>query len=214
MRIRNLFGDPSLLLTLAALVLLGGCGSLPRVVVLNDPLSAEEHIRLGYAYEQSGDLEGARREYLAALENDPRHPGALFNLGNIYAEEGRYKKSEGAYRRLLRMDPWHPGANNNLASIYIHQGKKLTAAESMIEKAMAADPGRLAYYLDSQAQLLLRRDRPMEAQLKLREAETAPGSGESAFKKQHSRTRRQVNDAVASALASPETSKSKGADVP
>ncbi|HYA03901.1 MAG TPA: hypothetical protein VEI04_12385, partial [Syntrophobacteria bacterium] len=54
------------LFTVAALLaFLCGC-SLPHIVVLGDPLSPEEHLKLGMAYESKAEYDLAAAEYKAA----------------------------------------------------------------------------------------------------------------------------------------------------
>ena len=40
--------------------------SLPRIIVLEDPLSPEEHLNLGVAYERKGELDGAIRSAMGS----------------------------------------------------------------------------------------------------------------------------------------------------
>jgi len=60
----------------------GGC-ALPKVVVLNDPLTAAEHNDLGYAYERQGLYDLAAREYARAVKIDKNWGTPRFNLGNL-----------------------------------------------------------------------------------------------------------------------------------
>ena len=48
--------------------LLSSC-SLPRIIVLEDPLTPEEHINLGVAYEKKGEADNAMKEYKEASKN-------------------------------------------------------------------------------------------------------------------------------------------------
>ena len=68
-----------LLLALCFLLSLMGC-SLPRIIILKDPLTAEEHLNLGVAYEKQGEFEPAIKEYKAAAKKLPR---AYLYLGNV-----------------------------------------------------------------------------------------------------------------------------------
>ncbi|MEN6466234.1 MAG: hypothetical protein ABFD62_13750, partial [Syntrophaceae bacterium] len=42
--------------------------TMPRIIVLKDPLTPEEHLDLGYAYEQKKEYEMAIKEYEAAAK--------------------------------------------------------------------------------------------------------------------------------------------------
>ena len=46
------------------------CSDLPQVRVLHDPLTPEEHVTLGLAYEVEGRQELAAREYDDALRKE------------------------------------------------------------------------------------------------------------------------------------------------
>ncbi len=60
----------SLLLAFSSLILFSGC-SLPRIIVLKDPLSPEEHLNLGVVYEKEGEFDNAIKEYLKAAKKLP-----------------------------------------------------------------------------------------------------------------------------------------------
>ncbi len=54
-----------LLYALCSMLLATAC-SFPRVIVLKDPLTPEEHLNLGVTYEQQGDFDNAIKEYSLA----------------------------------------------------------------------------------------------------------------------------------------------------
>src|SRR5882762_3641962 len=64
------------------------CSNLPRVRVLHDPLTPEEHVRLGLAYEVEGRAELAAGEYVGALEKEQGYMPALMGLGNLAFDRG------------------------------------------------------------------------------------------------------------------------------
>ncbi|MGE5808366.1 MAG: hypothetical protein ACM32I_04495, partial [Nitrospirota bacterium] len=57
----------SFFLIIAVMVILSGC-SLPRIIILNDPLSPEEHNNLGSIYESQGKFDLAAQQYREALK--------------------------------------------------------------------------------------------------------------------------------------------------
>jgi Flp pilus assembly protein TadD len=126
------------LAALAALMLAGAACS--RIVVLHDPLSAEEHNDLGVAYESAGQVELARRSYRRALSRRPDLVIARVNLGNLEAAAGRWKQAESTYRRALRDAPDDPHALNNLAWVIYRRGGNLEEAERLSRRALAAAP--------------------------------------------------------------------------
>jgi len=176
---------------------MGGCGSLPRIVVLHDPLTPEEHVQLGVSYESQKDWDAAEKQYQAALAQDPDFLPALADLGNVYAHQEQYASAEKMYQRVLRHDPNHPMANNNLAWIYIAQGTHLAEAGERIDRALANDPQHRAFYEDTRALLLLTLGQPGRAQAASRRAETAAGSELPGFAQQHNETRSKIEAATA-----------------
>ncbi len=109
--------------------------SVPRIVVLEDPLTAEEHVNLGYIYEKEGELDLAKREYQKAIKKDESFWVAYYNLGNVYAKEGNYRKAQESYRKALDLKPEDPDILNNLAYVLFKQGKK-NEALTLIKKAI------------------------------------------------------------------------------
>ncbi|HSE14550.1 MAG TPA: hypothetical protein VLB08_03065, partial [Candidatus Deferrimicrobium sp.] len=77
---------------LLLLLLAGGCSRIPKIIVLEDPLTAAEHVDLGVAYERKGELGLAQREYERALLKDRKFFRARLNLGNIFLAKKEYGK--------------------------------------------------------------------------------------------------------------------------
>jgi Tfp pilus assembly protein PilF len=100
--------------------------SCARVVVLEDPLSAEEHINLGYIYEKQGKEELAKEEYLKAIKKDRRSWKAYFNLGNLYATRGEWNRAEEYYLKALEIQR-DPDVLNNLAYTLHKKGEDCRA---------------------------------------------------------------------------------------
>jgi tetratricopeptide (TPR) repeat protein len=132
------------------------------VVTLHDPLSPDEHVALGVAYEKDGKQDRAVQEYKAALRAQPNHVQALVNLGNLAVAAGASADAESWYSRAVRIGgkPAAPGANN-LAWLYLTQGKRLATAESLARKAFAWDPR--PEYVDTLVEILIKMGRPLDA---------------------------------------------------
>ena len=160
------------------LLLLGGlsglqaCSGLPRVVVLHDPLTPEEHMALGTTYEAQGARDLAAREYRAAMTDRADYAAALVALGNLAFDSGALDEAEEYYRHALASHPDHPGANNNLAMVYLKRDR-LDQAERLALKASAQDGSFRPYALDTLAHIYTRTGRYQEAQAALAEAEAA-----------------------------------------
>lgn len=137
--------DRPLCLALMLLVAgaLSGCAHL---VLLHDPLTASEHNDLGVAYESSGQLDLAAREYRKALRLDSHEARARVNLGNVEGANGRWGSAETCYRRALRDSPADYDAMNNLAVALLRRGRRLDEARALAERAVAAGTARDSVY--------------------------------------------------------------------
>jgi tetratricopeptide (TPR) repeat protein len=126
---------------LSALILLflavSGC-ALPKVMVLRDPLSADERLTLGMGYEKSGNYEDAIREYRMA---SVKLPIAHLFMGNSYFLLHDYVSAEESYRTAIAKLPEHPHPLNNLAWMYLTLGIKLPEAEELALKALSLSTG-------------------------------------------------------------------------
>lgn len=138
---------------LLAAALAGGCAGLPKALRARDALSADEHARLGAAYEEQGGRDDARAQYRLALALDPRHQGAWMALGNRAYADGEFKKAERCYRRMLRLEPGHAGAANNLAMVYLAQGRRLDDARDLARGALLRSGPLEPYILDTLARI-------------------------------------------------------------
>jgi len=173
-----LAGAPARLgLPLALAALLAGCAGPALLVRGGDPLSSEEHARLGAAYDAQGLRADAKKEYRAAARRDAGCAECWLALGNSEFNDGRLKEAEAAYRKALKAAPSHAGAANNLAMTLLEGGARLAEAEKLARRALP-DAGELRpYVLDTLANILLRTGRREEAAalIGLALAEAPPG---------------------------------------
>ncbi len=136
---------------------LAGCPATDvviRPVIPTDPLTTEEHARLGAVYEREGNAGRAIQEYAAALKTDPANLVALIGMGNVLFVEGKYKLAVGYYKRAIAIDPDNVVLLNNLALALVHDGKHgqaLEHANKAVELCGAGDPR----VLDTRAQARL-----------------------------------------------------------
>ena len=122
-----------------------GC-SVPKIIVMEDPLTPEEHLKLGLAYEQKGEHDLAIREYESASKFITV---SYFYLGNAYYQKSEYDKAEAFYRKAIRNDPGLADAYNNLAWLLYSQNKDLDEARSLALKAISLKPEGKAPYVDT-----------------------------------------------------------------
>lgn len=130
-----------LLASLSCLLLLASC-SLPRIIVLDDPLSPEEHLNLGVAYEKKAEYDPAIDEYIKASKQINL---AYVYLGNVYFQKGDYEKAERSYKKAIDKDPSIADAYNNLAWLYYSKKESLPEAESLASRAVELDPKNETY---------------------------------------------------------------------
>lgn len=153
----------------AAVLLQAGC-SLPRIIILHDPLSAEEHDRLGRIYESQGKQDLALQQYQAALKKDPGHVPSLLLLGDLSYVRGDWNGAEAAYRKAIKLTPENGDIYNNLAWVRLKQERDLKEAEALITKALSLTPDHRPYYLDTLGVIFIKQSRPREAVTALKES--------------------------------------------
>jgi len=117
------------LIACAACVALCGCPREPEVVIFSDPLTAEEHAKLGAVHERGGNLDRAAAEYAEVLKKDPQNLVALTGLGNVSLRQGKPRLAARYYKRALRTDPDNVVVLNNLAMAWLEAGRPDKALE-------------------------------------------------------------------------------------
>lgn len=128
--------------------IISGC-NMPRIIVLQDPLTAEEHLQLGLSYEKKGLLEEAKKHYEEASKKDIR--GLLF-LGNLYLNIGEYNKAEELYKETINRDANISEAYNNMAWLYYLKRENIDEAEELVKKAIEIEkdnPDKLKIFKDT-----------------------------------------------------------------
>jgi len=133
------------LLMLTLLVVIAGC-AIPQVVNYDDPLSPEEHLNLGIAYEKDGEFENAIREYKAAAR---RLPVAYLYLGNVHFQNNELDQAEKYYEKAIKKESHNADVHNNLAWLYYIKEENLDKAENLALRAMELDPLKRDVYMDT-----------------------------------------------------------------
>lgn len=126
---------PIVLCFIAAYAALPACCSLPKIVFMGDPLSAEEHNDLGVAYERQKKTDLAEKEYRAALKKRPEWHLPHFNLGNLFYIRGDRSRAEAEFREAIKLNEFCADCLNNLAWLCLEAGRH-AEARGYIERAM------------------------------------------------------------------------------
>ena len=157
---------------LIVLLLAGGCSRVPKIIVLEDPLTAAEHVDLGVAYERKGELDLALREYERALRKDGKFYRARVNLGNVYLAKKEYGKAREEYLLALELRPGDAEATNNLSWAAIFSGEGIDDALIRMDSVVSGSGGRQPVFLDTLGVLRMRANRPGPAEEAFALAET------------------------------------------
>jgi tetratricopeptide (TPR) repeat protein len=125
--------------------LLSAC-SFPKIIIIKDPLTPEEHINLGVAYEKKGELDQAIKEYRLAAK---KLPIAYLYLGNAHFQKEEWADAESYYKTAIKKDPQQADAYNNLAWLYCTRGENLDQAEKLALKAIELNSSKEPTYRDT-----------------------------------------------------------------
>lgn len=125
----------------AVLVLFCGC-AFPKIIVVKDPLTPEEHVSLGMAYEQKKEYDLAIKEYEAAAA---KMKSARLYLANARFLNHQPDQAEALYREIVKDDPQNADACNNLAWLLYTRKKNLPEAREFALKAISLNPQNAEY---------------------------------------------------------------------
>ena len=88
---------PLILFSAITTFLLCAC-SLPWIIILKDPLSAEEHEKLGGIYGSQGKFDLAAQQYREALRKEPKSVTSRLLLGDLSYRTKNYTEAEASYK--------------------------------------------------------------------------------------------------------------------
>jgi Flp pilus assembly protein TadD len=99
-----------------------------------------QHNAKGNVFFHQGDIDGAIREYRAAIAAAPTDPAGHTLLGNALFEKGDLDGALAAYRDALSHDPRAGEARRGIGTTLLRQGKTAEAEKSFTELC-ASSPG-------------------------------------------------------------------------
>jgi len=137
------------------MLLLASCAmpKIPQIIVIDDPLTAQQHNDLGVAYEEKGNFDLAGKEYEKAIKKNKDWVIPYLNLGHLYYRQDKLDQAERALREGLRIKGDHPELLNNLAWVLMEKGQ-LKDAKALIDKAIAIEDKE--EYQDTREEILNR----------------------------------------------------------
>jgi tetratricopeptide (TPR) repeat protein len=127
-------------------------------------LSAEVSV-----YERAKKFEQAQNVLNMTIQRFPQEEQVYFLQGSLYEKQKKYNEAEKAFRKALELQKDDPAVLNYLGYMFADRGTRLEEAESMIEKAVKADPTNGAY-LDSLGWVYFKQNRLSLAEEYLKKA--------------------------------------------
>ena len=111
------------------------------------PGRAEVWSRLGQAFLAKGDVGGAERSFLRAVQLEPANASYLYNYGWLLDEADRDAEAAMHYERAISASSLSFEAMNNLALIEAAKGRSGRAL-SLLDQAVASNPENESSYLN------------------------------------------------------------------
>jgi tetratricopeptide (TPR) repeat protein len=132
----------------------------------------EAAFALADVYEAAGRHDDAIKAVTALGGAAPAEETVAFRLASAYEAADRVPDAERVFRAILARDPLHADTLNFLGYMLADRGLRVGDALSLIDRALAIEPGNPAY-LDSRGWALFKLGRAAEAEEPLRRATTA-----------------------------------------
>ena len=137
-----------------------------RTLTPTDPLV---EIRLARSQEDAGKGDDAVRTLQSAAAKFPKEPAVRMSLASTLERERKYSEAEAVFRQMIADDPDDPNALNSFGYMLAERGQKLDEAVSLVQRALAIEPGNGAY-LDSLGWAYYKQNRLDLAEAPLRDA--------------------------------------------
>lgn len=113
-----------------------------RSLTPTDPAVA---VRLARSQEDGGKGDDAIRTLQAAVAAFPNEPAVKLSLASTFERQRKYSEAEGVFRQVIVADPKNADALNSLSYMLAERGQRLDEAVSLVERALAMEPGNPAY---------------------------------------------------------------------
>jgi tetratricopeptide (TPR) repeat protein len=108
-------------------------------------LTSRAYVSRGSAEVQTGDLAGARRDFIAAREVAPKETESYTNLAVVSLLEQKPDEAIGFYENALSIDPVNFTALNGLVGIYTRQ-KQPEKAQARLDQVIASYPNNASLH--------------------------------------------------------------------
>jgi tetratricopeptide (TPR) repeat protein len=102
---------------------------------------ADRHNTRGVALFNTGQIEGARGEFLEATAADPVNADAFYNLGSTYHRLGNTAEAERNYLHCLALNPNHSKAHHAFTVMLLEQ-KRVNEAFEFTQNWVDRSPGQ------------------------------------------------------------------------
>jgi tetratricopeptide (TPR) repeat protein len=122
----------------------GAIAALRKAIAV-DPSLPGIHFELAEALHGSdsqADRAEAEREYVIALEKNPREVQAAVRLGDLHADRGDLAAAAGFYQRVLAQQPNNAEAALGLARVYSERNDNAKALP-LLQQVLAEDPANM-----------------------------------------------------------------------
>jgi tetratricopeptide (TPR) repeat protein len=93
------------------------------------------YVGLALVQYDRGDVDGALKTYLNAIQAMPNDVNCYFRAGNIYEQKKDWENARLMYQKVLTIDPDNGYASNSLAYVMLEQGGNLDVAFSLAQNA-------------------------------------------------------------------------------
>jgi tetratricopeptide (TPR) repeat protein len=133
------------------------------------PTDPRIDIRLARTQLNAGKGDAAISTLQSAMKRFPDQPAVKLELGSAFERQKKYAEAENVFREVIAANPKNANALNSFGYMLAERGQKLDESVSLVQRALALDPGNPAY-LDSLGWAYYKQNRFELAEKPLKEA--------------------------------------------